>query len=108
MADRESKEPGQTVYLVRHQAAGLLTSHIFLAPPTDEQVAPLRAECERLHGKIHPKRQTPYWIEIEEARLLKGEIPVFPKREEGGGKANVAGVPNFSVSGTGTVTPPKG
>jgi len=87
------------VYMVRHQKAGILTSHVFLAPPTDEQVAPLVAECERVHGRTG-------WVQIHEADLMTAEdVPSFPDRSAGAGKSNAAAQP-FGVSGVGTVTPP--
>lgn len=100
---------GPVVYMLRHQAAGILTSHVFGAKPTDAQLAPLIAECERLHGKGHPKTKEPYWSSVVEVPLLEGkELPAFPRRAPpgGNGKKNAAGSAEFSVTGHGTVTPP--
>ena len=79
------------VFMYRHQHAGIVTSHVFSKPPTDEQLAPIIAECERLHGRAG-------WGKIHEAEFLGDEVPSFPKRESG-----PARTPQFGASGTGTV-----
>lgn len=87
------------VYMVRHQRAGIVTSHVFASPPTEEQVAPIVAECERLHGREG-------WVKIHEADLLLlTEVPVFPERAPASGQENGAAVPVVGIEGTGTVTP---
>lgn len=90
------------LYMVRHQRAGIVTSHVFLSPPTEAQIAPIKAECERLHGKEG-------WAIIHEAELMDGSaIPIFPERSASGGTDNIAAVSGPVISGTGTVTPRNG
>lgn len=86
------------VYLVRHQKAGILTGHVFTEPPTLEQMAPLVAAAERLHGKEG-------WARVHEAELYgPGEIPELPTRPEVvAGGAGEAAADLFRGSGSGTV-----
>lgn len=82
------------VYMFRHQHAGIVTSHAFTEPPTPAQIAPLRAECERLHGREG-------WGMIHEAELLGADkIPSIPVRATG-----PAELPGPTISAVGTVTP---
>lgn len=86
------------VYLFRHQKAGIVTSHVFASPPTDEQIAPMKTEVERLHGREG-------WGAIFEAELMgPGDIPVFPERAAGGSRENIASSAAQTISGTGTVS----
>ncbi len=84
------------VYMVRHQKAGIVTSHVFAEPPTPQQAAPIVAECERLHGRGG-------WVSVHEADLLTDGVPSFPER--GGGSTDTqASVLPVAISGVGTVT----
>ena len=87
------------VYMIRHQVAGILTSHVFTKKPTEEQVAAVKDECEQLHGTEF-KGKAP-WVAIHEAELMGDEVPAFPKREPG-----KPAMKPFGISGTGTVTNP--
>ena len=70
-----------------------------MVPPTDEQLAPLVAEAERLHGHGG-------WSRIHEIEVVApGEIPNLPPPPGDAGADSAAAVPPFGVSGTGTVTP---
>lgn len=80
-------------YMYRHQHAGIVTSHVFRSKPTPEQLAPLIAECERLHGREG-------WGMVHEAEMLDAEIPHFPERPAPSTHAFVA-----IASVVGTVTP---
>jgi len=88
------------VYMFRHQHAGIVTSHVFAAPPTDDQIAPIKAECERLHGRAG-------WGMIYEAEFMAtdADVPSFPERAPAGGGDNAASVSAPVISGAGTVTP---
>jgi hypothetical protein len=89
-----------SVYLFRHQHHGILTTHVFAERPTAEQVAPLRAYCERLHGAG--------WDSIHEATMVApGEVPSIDMPPSVDSSENKSAMQLFSVSGTGTVTPPK-
>lgn len=58
-------------YLVRHQKEGVVWAHVFAAPPTDEQVAPILKDLATRHD---PNA----WHRIVEADLFgPGEVPVF-------------------------------
>jgi len=89
------------VYMYRHQKAGIVTSHVFASPPTEEQMAPIKAEVERLHGREG-------WGQIFEAEFVAStdEIPSFPPRDAGGATENKAAAAELAISGTGTVTNP--
>lgn len=81
------------VYMVRHQRAGIITSHVFSSPPTAEQQAPVLAECARVHGPDG-------WAIVHEAELLgAGELPAFPSRAE-----ERSDIPGPTVQAVGTVT----
>jgi hypothetical protein len=91
------------VYFVRHQKAGIVTSHAFRSPPTEAQQAPIKAECERMHGREG-------WVMIHEAEFITDEstLPVFPERPgtvATGDNTGTAGVAGPAVSAVGTVTP---
>ncbi|MES1205013.1 MAG: hypothetical protein ABUS79_03670 [Pseudomonadota bacterium] len=96
------------VFMVRHQAGGIASSHVFLQRPTEEQIAPIRAEMDRLHGKIETKSGKPWWVVIHEAELMAmpSDMPVFPERENDGNRLNRAAAPKVEVSGTLVVTNP--
>ena len=99
--------PEAKVYLVRHQAAGLLHEFPFACHPSGEQLAALAKLCFQLHGAQHPRTREPYWLRVEELSLLGGDfVPDVPDRSLS--VAQSAGAPRFEVSGTGHVTPPKG
>ena len=66
-----------TIYLVRHQKGGIDTTFAFSAEPTPEQMAPIVAEAERLHGREG-------WAKVHQLTLLgPGELPTFPERAPG-------------------------
>lgn len=84
------------IFMFRHQKGGTVTSHAFTSKPTAEQVAPLIAECERLHGKSG-------WGMVHELLLLDdSEIPDVPQPSSNARPD--ASTSNFVVRGTGTVT----
>lgn len=93
------------VYLVRHQAAGLVHEFPFGQAPSKEQVDAVKAFCLRAHGPSHPK--TPdesYWVRVEERDLLgPGDMPVLPEPPSLSTSANLAAAGDFSVTGEGTV-----
>lgn len=78
------------VFMLRHQRAGIITSHVFSAPPTEAQQAPLIAECERLHGRDG-------WVSVHEADLVGDELPEYPK------PAPASPAKPFKIEATGTV-----
>lgn len=97
------------IYIVRHQAEGLLWQFPFAAPPTDAQLSVLKARCDRLHGTHHAKTEEPYFFSVTELSLLGAEdVPVVAAIVTDGSKNNTAGVSEFGVSGVGHVTHKEG
>lgn len=88
----------KTIYMLRHQKAGIITSHAFTSTPTHAQSDPIIAEAVRVHGKDG-------WVRIQECQLLDAnDVPVFPRRADGDG---VASLPEFQINAAGAVTNPK-
>jgi len=86
------------VYMVRHQRAGILTQFVFKNKPTDAQIAPIKAECERLHGgEVNGK---PAWIAVYEAELIEDSVPEMPKPAAG----RASGAAQFTIKAEGVVT----
>lgn len=85
-------------FMLRHQKAGIITSHVFLNAPTDAQRAPIEAECKRLHGSG--------WVIVHEAELLDESAPSFPERESAPASGSVAKAPEFAIRGEGMVINP--
>ncbi len=93
------------IYLVRHQAEGLLWQFPFAAPPTLAQQSVLQKRCDRLHGANHPKTEEPYFFKVVELELLGPDaVPSVALPVEDGSKENVSEAGLFGSSGTGTVT----
>jgi hypothetical protein len=96
----------KTIHFVRHQAAGILWEYPFAKAPTAEQVEALGRLCFQRHGENHPKSGESYWLTPIEINVLgSDEVPSVPERSLS--VVSEAGVPQFSVSAKGTVTPPK-
>lgn len=98
------------VYFVRHQAAGIVTKYPFAEHPSEEQVAAVAKECFQSFGFGHAKTpDAPYWTRVEPFDLLgPTDVPVVEERSlsvAGSPGVGVAAAPQFSVSGTGTITP---
>ncbi len=95
-------------YMLRHQVAGIVTSHVFATKPTEAQLAPLVKECERLHGSDHKGKKT--WVMLHEVELLSaGEVPSLPERAPSsgaGGPGAEMKIPAPSIKVIGTVTNP--
>ena len=83
----------KTVYMVRNQHAGVLTTHVFEQPPTEEQVAAMLPHAARVHASAADG-----WGMVHEAQLLGPDElpqpPAPPRRDPDG---------NFVGSGAGTV-----
>jgi hypothetical protein len=92
------------VHMVRHQHHGVVTSHAFSEPPSEEQIAPIAAEAERIHGR--PGRATG-WVRVVEVELMgPDDIPVFEVPGEPSEQLeNDAGAPKLVAAGIGIVTP---
>jgi hypothetical protein len=89
----------KTIYAVWHQAEGVVTSHLFVEPPTDEQMIALRAELARRHNR--PDME----MRVRPILLLEpDEVPwshLHEPASDGDGQASVD--QTFTVSGEGTI-----
>ncbi len=94
------------IYLVQHQAHGVVGAFPFAEPPTEAQLERVWTYCFGIHGASHQKTPSePYWQQVLEVELLGPEdMPAF---EPPGPKAvaSEASVGQFQVAGVGTVTP---
>ena len=54
------------IYLLRHQAAGVLWEFPFRSKPTDSQLAAAQSRCAHLHGSHHAKTKEPLWLRVIE------------------------------------------
>lgn len=87
------------IYAVWHQAEGVVTSYMFAAYPTDEQMECLRRELERRHNR--PDME----MRVRLVSLLDAdELPQFERPADELQSANVGSLSVFGVSGVGTVT----
>jgi len=94
----------KTIYLVKHQHGGFLPNIAFKNPPTEKQLAAMKAWADGIWGSEG-------FAEMRECQLLDtDELPQFEPLNSGGvgaepgsGKA-IAG--QIVGSGVGTVTPP--
>lgn len=49
-------------FMIRHQAAGILTDNVFAFPPTEEQLSEASDRCAKVHnGGINPNSKEPWW-----------------------------------------------
>lgn len=96
------------IYFVRHQAAGIITKYPFSQSPSDEQIAAIKRECQAAHGELHPKEdedgnRAPYWTQVIDFDVLgPSDVPTF--NQPASDVFNAAGVPEFSVTGSVSVT----
>ncbi len=94
------------IYLVRHQAHGVVDKFPFSAYPTEAQQAKVWSYCFGIHGASHPKTPSePYWLSVAEVEVLgPDDMPEF----EAPGLRSVTSqalAGEMSASGVGTVTP---
>lgn len=94
-----------SVYMLRHQAGGVLSQFVFERPPTGEQMLSAAFYFEQLHGSTHPKTKEPYWLRVVEVPVLQADdqLPLTAGTADGA-KDNVTELAPVSMSGTGTVT----
>lgn len=98
------------IYLIRHQAKGVVHEFPFAQEPSAEQLAAVKKLCFQSFGFGHPKTPTePYWLRVVEIDLLgPDEVPHVPDRDlstvpMAPGEAR-AEIPTQTVSGSGHVT----
>lgn len=63
------------MYMLRHQAGGILTDLIFAEPPTDQQMAESRILCVQRFGE-KAKSGEPFWLQVIEVSVLGPEEKV--------------------------------
>ncbi len=97
------------IYFVRHQAHGIVSEFPFLKHPTQTQVEAVRKFCFNIHGFGHAKTpDQPYWTKVVEVNTVGDEVPEVPDREltvVGKPGAATSSTSQFSVEGTGVITP---
>jgi hypothetical protein len=96
------------IYLVQHQANGVVHEFPFSSPPSEAQLEAVWTFCFQSHGASHSKTPgEPYWQIVKEVEVLgPNDIPVIPAR--GLSVVSTAAAGEFGVSGVGTVTPKAG
>lgn len=106
------------VYVIRHQAGGVLMDKVYATPPTQMDLEMVQAAQAKLHGAVFKKTGEPWWVKVQEATIdipdgfdvsdFEDAPPPPAPAENGLGGDNAAALPKLTVSGTGTVTPPEG
>jgi hypothetical protein len=111
----------KTIYMLQHRAEGRITSHVFLNPPTEAQKAALIAELDKRHAPILraladqiSSDEADHWPKVIELVLVE-DASEIPSPGDLPGKVNkgpvaapgtgVAEVDEFTMRGTGQVTP---
>jgi len=94
------------VFMVRHQAAGILADYVFEQYPNELQLAAIKELSGRNHGSHHPKPpHEPYWLRVVAIDVLSPkDVPALPEPRgtSAGAELNIV-----SAHGVGTVTPKK-
>lgn len=52
------------LYLIRHQAAGIIHDFPFDHAPSATEITPILARCQAQHGDKHPKSKKTYWAKV--------------------------------------------
>jgi len=92
------------IFIVRHQAAGLVHEFPFAESPSKEQIDAVASFCARSHGEVHGKTGESYWVRVEERELLSAtDLPSVPS-PGGVSTGNAAASGEFTVSGEGAVS----
>jgi hypothetical protein len=94
------------IYLVQHQAHGVVHEFPFSAPPSEAQLEKVWTYCFGIHGASHAKSPSePFWQIVKEVEVLgPGETPKFdaPGLRVA---SSVAATGDLTVSAVGHVTP---
>jgi hypothetical protein len=101
-------------FMLRHMHEGIITTKVYFEPPSEEEMAPIRADLEKRHGKTHPKTGEAYWLRAQESVLIVPDAaathfkPAPPEQAPAGhvGEDGVVGISSPKLSGVGTVTNP--
>lgn len=62
------------VYAIRHQHHGIYTETLFAAPPTPEQIAPIKAYLDAVHAGLGEG-----WLKVVPLPVCGAEIPSVPE-----------------------------
>lgn len=92
----------RAVYAIRHQAAGVILSKLYLAPPSADEVERVRL-AHAVPGREHWARVVALPIEVPE-KLSKhfAELPAADPEPP----IEPVGLPRLAIRATGTVTNP--
>ena len=82
------------VYALRHQHGGIYAETLFAAPPTPEQIAPIKAYLDAVHAGLGEG-----WLRVVPIPVCDAEIPSTPVRPQER-RSSVFGV---GVTGSGEV-----
>lgn len=97
------------IYLVQHQAHGVVHEFPFSSEPTEAQLAKVWTYCFGIHGASHKKTPAePFWQIVKEVEVLgPNDVPEF---EAPGlrSASSLAVVGELTASGVGHVTPKAG
>lgn len=104
------------VFMLRHQAHGILTDKVYFTPPTEADVAAAQELMAKLHGDKHDVvAPDGYWMKVHEATVEVPEgfsVSSLPDADppapppNGLGADGEAALPRFVVSATGEVKNP--
>lgn len=67
------------VYKLRHQAAGVLHDKTYAKPPSEEEVAKVKARLDVKHGTHHRKTKDPLFLRVVEETLESDEELPYEK-----------------------------
>lgn len=62
------------VYAIRHQHHGIYTETLFAAPPTPEQIAPIKAYLDAVHAGLGEG-----WLKVVPLPVCGAEVPSTPE-----------------------------
>jgi hypothetical protein len=93
----------KTIYLVKHQHGGMLTSHAFANMPTEAQIEAMGKNADGIFGQEG-------FAEVRECKLIEGgDVPEFVALNSAGIGGSpgegTAGATAIVGEGVGTVTP---
>lgn len=100
-------------YVVRHQKAGHHALDVFALPPTDEQVAAIKARLDASHGSGWA-RAVPVTLHVPDELAAHFEpVPTSPPVQEaaspdGGATGALVEAPPIRIVAVGSVEPPRG
>ncbi len=83
-------------YMLRHQHAGVITSHVFLEEPDEAQIAPLLEAANRVHGEG--------WHRVQEVEVVhEDDVPQLDTPSYDSDRSSRAAPPEFVIAASGKV-----